>query len=113
MNSSYYYCMSTFFPLTVKIIYEKESKDAPFVAYTPKLDISSCGPTEEKARENLKEAIELSLEGAAEDGTLRDLLLEAGFKLNREKRSLSSPQTFFFPWQFVLPPKLEKKLWLG
>ena len=45
-------------PLTIKITIDMRSKDAPFVAYTSELDVASCGPTEEKARNNLREAVE-------------------------------------------------------
>lgn len=65
--------------ITVKIIIEKDSGDAPFVAYTPELDIASAGPTEETARKNLSEAVNLVLKGAKEDGNLDELLQEAGF----------------------------------
>lgn len=46
-------------PMTVKIIVDKRSKDAPFIAYTPELDVVSCGGTEEKARQNLHDAVEI------------------------------------------------------
>ena len=46
-------------PMTIKIMVDKRSKDAPFVAYTPELDVVSCGPTEEKARQNLHDAVEI------------------------------------------------------
>lgn len=49
-------------PLTVKIIKDSRSKDAPFVAYATELDAASCGPTETKARENLHEAVQILLE---------------------------------------------------
>lgn len=57
--------MSIKFPITIKIIYEKEAEDAPYVAYIPEFDISSCGNTEEKAKKNVKEVLELTLEEAA------------------------------------------------
>lgn len=58
-------------PLTIKVFYEGSSKDAPWVSYNPELNVASCGPTEKKARRNLKEAIDLVLSGAKEDGNLR------------------------------------------
>lgn len=58
-------------PITVKIILEKDSADAPFVAYSPELDVASAGPSEEVARQNLREAIKLALRGAKEDGNER------------------------------------------
>ena len=50
-----------------------------YVAYAPQLDLSSCGGTEAKARQNLLEAARLFLEEAERMGTLRQILEEAGF----------------------------------
>ena len=58
---------------------DETSKDAPWVAYNPELDVASCGPTEKKARQNLKEAIDIVLAGAKKDGNLEGLLKNAGF----------------------------------
>lgn len=93
--------MEIMLPLTVKIIYEKESKDAPFVAYTPELDVVSCGPTEEKARENLREVVEIVLEEAQRKGKLDELLKEMGFK--KEKKVWRAPRISFEPFLFPLP----------
>ena len=71
--------MQTTLPITVKIIFEKDSSDAPFVAYSPELDVASAGPSEKIARRNLKDAIGLVLKGAKEDGNLEEFLQEAGF----------------------------------
>ncbi len=51
-----------------------------FVAYSPKLDISSCGSTVEEARRNLKTAVRLFLEEAEKIGSLEDILREAGYE---------------------------------
>ncbi|OGD91004.1 hypothetical protein A3D81_00235 [Candidatus Curtissbacteria bacterium RIFCSPHIGHO2_02_FULL_40_17] len=72
-------------PLTIKVFHEGTSKDAPWVSYNPELDVASCGPTEKKARENLKEAIDIVLSGAKEDGNLKELLRESGFELDEGK----------------------------
>jgi hypothetical protein len=45
-----------------------------YVAYTPELDVSSCGGTETKAKVNLIEAVRLFLEEADKMGTLRQIL---------------------------------------
>jgi predicted RNase H-like HicB family nuclease len=92
--------MSLLFPLTVKIINEKESKDAPYVAYTPELDISSCGPTEEKARQNLEEAVEILLEETEKKGRLNELMEELGFR--KEKASWRPPRVSFEQFVFNL-----------
>ncbi len=45
-----------------------------YVAYTPELDVSSCGGTQAKAKANLLEAVRLFLEEADKMGTLRQIL---------------------------------------
>jgi predicted RNase H-like HicB family nuclease len=56
----------------------KEGKT--FIAYSPKLDISSCGNSVEEARKNLKTAVRLFLEEAEKMGTLEEILREAGYE---------------------------------
>lgn len=79
-------------PLTIKVFFEGSSKEAPFIAYNPEFDISSCGKTEALASKSLEEALNLLIEGAREDGTLNQLLEEAGF--SRTKK-ISLPKTYF------------------
>jgi predicted RNase H-like HicB family nuclease len=55
------------------------------VAYCPELDISSCGYTVSEARDNLQTALRLFLEEASKMGTLREILLEAGYDLVNEQ----------------------------
>jgi predicted RNase H-like HicB family nuclease len=66
----------------------KEGKT--YVAYTPELDVSSCGRTEEKARRNLIEAVRLFLEEAGNMGTLDQILEEAGYV--KRRRSIEAPK---------------------
>lgn len=80
-------------PLSVKIIYEAESTDAPYVAYTPELDVSSCGPSEEAARKNLNQAVKILFEEAEKKGQLDELLEEIGFR-KRQKKWLSPRISF-------------------
>lgn len=54
-----------------------------YVAYTPELDVSSCGRTEDKARLNLIEAVRLFLEEAGNMGTIDQILEEAGYVRRR------------------------------
>ena|SRR3989344_3199886 len=76
------------FPLSVKIIYEAESIDAPYVAYAPELDVSSCGPSEEMARKNLSEVVRILFEEAERKGKLNEFLEDLGFrKIQRKWRS--------------------------
>lgn len=81
------------FPVSVKIIYEAESKDAPYVAYAPELEASSCGLTEEKARKNLLETIQIVFEEAERKGKINELLEEVGFR--RHKKTWFMPRVSF------------------
>ena len=72
---------------TIQIWKEKEQ----FVAHAMPLDVMSSGPTPEKARHALAEAVDLFLITAAEVGTLTDLLEEAGYE--KEQKLWTSP-----PW---------------
>ena len=56
-----------------------------FVAHAIPLDVASSGPTPEAARRALDEAVKLFLETAAEQGTLPDVLEEAGYELVSEQ----------------------------
>jgi len=51
-----------------------------YVAYSPKLDVSSCGGTVDEARNNLKIAVRLFLEEAEKLGTLEEILSESGYE---------------------------------
>ena len=51
-----------------------------YVAYSPKLDVSSCGCTVDEARNNLKTAVRLFLEEAEKMGTLEEILIESGYE---------------------------------
>lgn len=67
-------------PLTVKITVDKRSKDAPYVAYSPEVDVASCGPTEKRARENLKDAILAVLEEIRSKRKLEEFFKKQGFE---------------------------------
>lgn len=89
--------MSRFeFPITIKINYEKEAKDAPYVAYIAEFDLSSCGKSEEEARKNVKEALHLVLEEVKSQGKLDEYLQDAGFN---SKQKLF-PKMIFEPFVF-------------
>jgi predicted RNase H-like HicB family nuclease len=75
-----------------------------FVAHTRELDLSSCGSTQQKALQNLKEAVRLFLEEAEKMGTLEQILAEAGYL--RKNSRLQGPR--FITTQHVsvtLPPE--------
>ncbi|OGZ35627.1 MAG: hypothetical protein A3I88_00695 [Candidatus Portnoybacteria bacterium RIFCSPLOWO2_12_FULL_39_9] len=68
-----------------------------YVSYNPELDISTCGRTLNEAKKNLKEAIEAFLEEAEKMGTLKQILKESGFVL--EKRKWQAPE--FLGWERI------------
>ncbi len=90
--------METTLPLTVKIIVDKHSKDAPFIAYNPEVDVASCGPTEEKARKNLHDSVRIIFEEIEKKGKLPDFLKELGFQ--KEKKQWVPPRVSFEPFFF-------------
>ncbi|MFQ5741260.1 MAG: type II toxin-antitoxin system HicB family antitoxin [Acidobacteriota bacterium] len=55
-----------------------------YVAYVPELDLSTCGESPEEARDNIRDAVEGSLETSEELGTLEEILEEAGFQLKKD-----------------------------
>jgi len=61
-----------------------------FVAHARELDVSSCGRTEARALDNLKEAGRLFLEEAEKAGSLEAILEEAGYR--RAKARLQGPK---------------------
>lgn len=69
--------------LSVKVWKEGASQ----FAYTPEQDISSWGKTAGQAKSHLREAVSLFIEEAARQGTLDDILQEAG----AGKRTASGP----------------------
>jgi predicted RNase H-like HicB family nuclease len=89
--------MSLSFPITIKIIYEPEAADAPYVAYIPEFDLSSCGKTEEDAKKNVREVLEITLEQVEKQHKLEEFLKEAGIST---KKSGSFPKISFEPFVF-------------
>ena len=75
-----------------------------FVAHTRELDLSSCGGTQQRAVQNLKEAVRLFLEEAEKMGSLEQILEEAGYL--KRKSKLQGPK--FITTQLIsLPLPLE------
>ena len=75
-----------------------------FVAHTRELDVSSCGGTQQRALQNLKEAVRLFLDEAEKMGTLEQILAEAGYL--KRKSKLQGPR-FITTQRVSLPLPLE------
>ena len=67
------------FPITIKVIHEQDATDAPYVAYIPEFDVSSCGPSENVAVENVKQVLDILLDEVNREGHLENFLDELGF----------------------------------
>lgn len=63
---------------------------ANYVAYSPELNISSCGKSASQAKKQLREAPSLFIEEAARVGTLEEIVAESGFE-RRGKTSRQRP----------------------
>lgn len=66
------------YPLTIKILYEKNAKETPYIAYIPEFDISSCGKSETEAIKNAKEALEILLQEVKRKGKTQEFFEEIG-----------------------------------
>ncbi|MEK7532137.1 MAG: type II toxin-antitoxin system HicB family antitoxin [Patescibacteria group bacterium] len=66
----------------IQLTAEVWKEGGTYVSYVPQLDISSCGETVDEARKNIREAAELFIEGLEKNGTLTQVLEEAGFTLD-------------------------------
>jgi hypothetical protein len=75
---------------------------ASHVAYSPELDISSCGKTASRAKKQLREAVSLFLEEAVRMGTLDEILAESGFE-QRGKTFRQRPILTREKMRFALP----------
>lgn len=62
--------------MNLRVTQEVWKEGKMFVAYCPELDVSSCGPSTQKASENLREAIRITVEETIRMGTL-DMFLES------------------------------------
>jgi len=61
---------------TVPLCFMKEKKS--FIAFSPALDLSTCGRTFEEAKTNFTEALDIFFEECIKMGTLNDVLESCG-----------------------------------
>jgi len=63
-----------------------------FIAYSPTLQLSTCGDTQGQAKRRFEEALSCFLEEAEKMGTLDDILLECGWqKIDRPQKHWQPP----------------------
>jgi predicted RNase H-like HicB family nuclease len=73
----------------IPVIYFKEGKQ--FVAYSPVLDLSTRGDTEEQALARFSEAANIFFNEIIKMGTLEDVLTECGWKKMTAGNTWSPP----------------------
>ena len=61
---------------SIPLCFLKEGKS--FVAFSPALDLSTCGKTYEEAKKNFQEALEIFFEECLRMGTLAQVLEQCG-----------------------------------
>ena len=71
------------FEINVPISVFKEGKT--YVAYSPVLDLSTCGKTYAEVQERFAEAVELFFEELVRLGTLGEVLSDLGWKKTRQE----------------------------
>jgi predicted RNase H-like HicB family nuclease len=65
------------------LCFMKEGKS--YIAFSPALDLSTCGRTFEEAKSNFTEALEIFLEECLSMGTLNEVLESCGWVKSRNK----------------------------
>ncbi|MGA2863755.1 MAG: hypothetical protein ABSF95_04645 [Verrucomicrobiota bacterium] len=68
----------------IQVLYYRERE--AFIAYSPALDLSSCGSTFEEMEKNFDEAMNIFFSECAEKGTLEDVLTACGWESRNEDR---------------------------
>ena len=63
---------------TIPLCFMKEKKS--FIAFSPALDLSTCGKTFEQAKKNFSEALEIFFEECLAMGTLKEVLESCGWE---------------------------------
>ncbi|GEM_PF-1321899 len=79
--------------LQLTAILRKEGK--LYSSLCPELGVASQGKNAEDAVKNLKEAVDLYLESAAELGVLKEKLMDAGIDLGEDKSPIYFTSPFF------------------
>lgn len=88
-----------YLPISIKVFKEGTSKDVPYVAYSPELDLSAAGKDPYSARSALQEVVKYVLAKRMKEGTLNAFLKELGFRKSKDKK-LEAPELSFIQIPF-------------
>ena len=75
-------------PFVLRVEFLREGK--MYIAYSPALDLSTCGKTFQEAKKNIKEAVGLFFEECEKDGNLKEVLESLGW-IKSNKNGLEPP----------------------
>ena len=75
-------------PFILRVEFLREGK--MYIAYSPALDLSTCGKTFQEAKENFTEAVTLFFEECEKDGNLKEVLESLGW-IKSSKNGLEPP----------------------
>lgn len=89
-----------YLPISVKVFNEGTSKDVPYVAYSPELDLSAAGKDPYSARSALQKIIKYVITKKIKDGNLDKFLKELGFRKSRGGKKLEAPELSFIQIPF-------------
>lgn len=94
-----------YLPVSIKVFKEGTSKDVPYVAYAPELDVSAAGKDPYSAKKALQEVIEYLIKKREKEGKLDIFLQELGFKGLGTRDELEPPEVSFIqiPFRFSSP----------
>ncbi len=76
--------------IQITVLFFKEG--SKFIAYSPAIELSTCGDTEEQARKRFEEAVKIFFDEITKMGTIDDVLTECGWKRVTKKSSWSPPK---------------------
>jgi predicted RNase H-like HicB family nuclease len=96
--------------IAVKINVFILKEDDLFVAYSPALELSSYGDTEDEAKEAFQNALQIFIEDTQEKGTLEKVLLSLGWTLRKKPRVSYQPPTLTSRTMQVLSSRMTSKL---
>ena len=103
--------VSVTFSVSLPVQFKKKGKY--FIGGCPILDVWTQGETQEKAKENLGEALQMFLLDCFERGTLEQVLKECGFapmtKATRKTKPIQAPnEEISIPLPFIIDENLAR-----